>query len=207
MSVNEAAIKKELQQLKKRQKDLQRQLDNGKSLKKQRLEAVRAIAETYKSKFSELNTTIRYCEHIESWNITLPSGKSLLMDHPLHSVREEDMDKTLDNLKIYLLVKDILPEFELRSLSFKYDGVGLYHNKRDLSVDVSQKGNQLHVTLTKFVSEFFYSCNLDDKISLEVSADEEYAEIRFVYKFTSTIEELFSNLATGLKDLDKFPWH
>lgn len=207
MSINEAAIKKELQQLKKRQKDLQRQLDNGKSLKKQRLEAVRAIEEVYKSKFAEFNTTIRYSEHIESWNITLPSGKSLLMDHPLHSVREEDLDKTLDNLKIYLLVRDILPEFELRSLSFKYDGVGLYHNKRDLSVDVSQKDNQLHVTLTKFVSEYFYSCNLDDKISLEVSADEEYASIRFVYKFTSTIEELFSNLATSLKTLDKFPWH
>lgn len=207
MSVNEAAIKKELQQLKKRQKDLQRQLDNGKSLKKQRLEAVRAIEEAYKSKFAEFNTAIRYCEHIESWNITLPSGKSLLMDHPLHTVREEDLDKTLDNLKIYLLVRDILPEFEPRSLNFKYDGVGLYHNKRDLSVDVSQKDNQLHVTLTKFVSEFFYSCSLDDKISLEVSADEEYAEIRFIYKFTSTIEELFSNLATGLKTLDKFPWH
>lgn len=207
MSINEAAIKKELQQLKKRQKDLQRQLDNGKSLKKQRLEAVRAIEEDYKSKFAEFNTVIRYCEHIESWNITLPSGKSLLMDHPLHTVKEEDLDKTLDNLKIYLLVRDILPEFELRSLSFKYDGVGLYHNKRDLSVDVSQKDNQLYVTLTKFVSEFFYSCNLDDKISLEVSADEEYASIRFVYKFTSTIEELFSNLATSLKDLDKFPWH
>lgn len=207
MSVNEAAIKKELQQLKKRQKDLQRQLDNGKEPKKKRLEEVRAIAETYKSKFAEFNTAIRYCEHIESWNITLPSGKSLLMDHPLHTVKEEDLDKTLDNLKIYFLVKDILPEFELRSLSFEYDGVGLYHNKRDLSVDVSQKDNQLHVTLTKFVSEFFYSCNLDDKISLEVSADEEYAEIRFIYKFTSTIEELFSNLATGLKTLDKFPWH
>lgn len=207
MSVNEAAIKKELQQLKKRQKDLQRQLDNGKSLKKQRLEAVRAIEETYKSKFAEFNTTIRYCEHIESWNITLPSGKSLLMDHPLHTVKEEDLDKTLDNLKIYLLVRDILPEFELRSLSFKYDGVSLRHDKRELGVDVSQKDNRLHVTLTKFVSEFFYSCNLDDKISLEVSADEEYASIRFVYKFTSTIEELFSNLATGLKDLDKFPWH
>ena len=207
MSVNEAAIKKELQQLKKRQKDLQRQLDNGKSLKKQRLEAVRAIEETYKSKFDEFNTTIRYWEHIESWNITLPSGKSLLMDHPLHTVKEEDLDKTLDNLKIYLLIRDILPEFELRSLSFKYDGVSLRHDKRELSVDVSQKDNLLHVTLTKFVSEFFYSCNLDDKISLEVSADEEYASIRFVYKFTSTIEELFSNLATGLKDLDKFPWH
>lgn len=207
MSVNEAAIKKELQQLKKRQKDLQRQLDNGKELKKKRLEEVRAIEEAYKSKFDEFNTTIRYREHIESWNITLPSGKSLLMDHPLHTVKEEDLDKTLDNLKIYLLVKDILPEFELRSLSFKYDGVGLYHNRRDLSVDVSQKDNQLHVTLTKFVSEFFYSCNLDDKISLEVSADEEYASIRFVYKFTSTIEELSSNLATGLKTLDKFPWH
>ena len=207
MSINEAAIKKELQQLKERQKDLQRQLDNGKSLKKQRLEAVRAIEEVYKSKFAEFNTTIRYREHIESWNITLPSGKSLLMDHPLHTVKEEDLDKTLDNLKIYLLVKDILPEFELRSLSFKYDGVGLYHNKRDLSVDVSQKDNQLHVTLTKFVSEFFYSCSLDDKISLEVSADEEHAEIRFIYKFTSTIEELFSNLATGIKTLDKFPWH
>ena len=207
MSVNEAAIKKELQQLKKRQKDLQRQLDNGKSLKKQRLEAVRAIEEAYKSKFAEFNTVIRYWEHIESWNITLPSGKSLLMDHPLHTVKEEDLDKTLDNLKIYLLIRDILPEFELRSLSFKYDGVSLRHDKRELSVDVSQKDNLLHVTLTKFVSEFFYSCNLDDKISLEVSADEEYASIRFVYKFTSTIEELFSNLATGLKDLDKFPWH
>lgn len=207
MSVNEAAIKKELQQLKKRQKDLQRQLDNGKSLKKQRLEAVRAIEEAYKSKFAEFNTVIIYWEHIESWNITLPSGKSLLMDHPLHTVKEEDLDKTLDNLKIYLLIRDILPEFELRSLSFKYDGVSLRHDKRELSVDVSQKDNLLHVTLTKFVSEFFYSCNLDDKISLEVSADEEYASIRFVYKFTSTIEELFSNLATGLKDLDKFPWH
>lgn len=207
MSVNEAAIKKELQQLKKRQKDLQRQLDNGKELKKQRLEAVRAIEEVYKGKFAEFDATLRYCEHIESWNINISSRKSLYIDHPLHTVKEEDLDKTLANLKIYLLVKDILPEFELRSLSFEYDGVGLYHNRRDLSVDVSQKDNQLHVTLTKFVSEFFYSCDLNDKISLEVSADEEYASIRFKYKFTSTLEDLASSLSTGLEALDKFPWH
>lgn len=208
MSINEAAIKEELQQLKERQATLQKQLNEGMNeLKREKLEVIRNLSEVYKSKFAEFKTKISYNEETEGWYITLPNGKTLFMLHGIHDVKEEDLDKTLDNLKMYLAVKDILPEFDMNSISYENDKVNIYHNKLDLEVEVSHKNDQLHVTLIKFITDCFYNCDLDEKLSLEVSSGDEYSSIRFIYKFTSTLENLFSDLTTSLATLDKFPWY
>lgn len=208
MSINEAAIKEELQQLKDRQVFLMKQLNEGMNeLKREKLEVVRNLEEVYKSKFAEFKTTISYNEETEGWYIKLPNGKTLFMVHDIHDVKEEDLDRALANLKNYLIVKDILPEFDINFISFDDDKVVLYHNKLDLEVEVSHKDDQLHFILIKFITDRFYNCDLDGKLSLEVSSDDEYPSIRFIYKFTSTLENLFSDLTTGLAALDKFPWH
>lgn len=208
MSINEAAIKEELQQLKDRQVFLMKQLNEGMNeLKREKLEVVRNLEEVYKSKFAEFKTTISYNEETEGWYIKIPNGKTLFMVHDIHDVKEEDLDRALANLKNYLIVKDILPEFDINFISFDDDKVVLYHNKLDLEVEVSHKDDQLHFILIKFITDRFYNCDLDGKLSLEVSSDDEYPSIRFIYKFTSTLENLFSDLTTGLAALDKFPWH
>ena len=208
MSINEAAIKEELQQLKDRQVFLMKQLNEGMNeLKREKLEVVRNLEEVYKSKFAEFKTTISYNEETEGWYIKIPNGKTLFMVHDIHDVKEEDLDRALANLKNYLIVKDILPEFDINFISFDDDKVVLYHNKLDLEVEVSHKDDQLHFILIKFITDCFYNCDLDGKLSLEVSSDDEYPSIRFIYKFTSTLENLFSDLTTGLAALDKFPWH
>lgn len=208
MSINEAAIKEELQQLKERQAALQKQLNEGMNeLKREKLEVVRNLAEVYKSKFAEFKTTISYNEETEGWYITLPNGKTLFMLHDIQDVKEEDLDKTLANLKTYLIVKDILPEFNMNSISYEDEKVVLYHNKLDLEVEVLHKDDQLHVRLIKFITDCFYNCDLDEKLSLEVSSGDEYSSIRFIYKFTSTLESLFADLTASLATLDKFPWY
>lgn len=208
MSINEAATKEELQQLKDRQVFLMKQLNEGMNeLKREKLEVVRNLEEVYKSKFAEFKTTISYNEETEGWYIKIPNGKTLFMVHDIHDVKEEDLDRALANLKNYLIVKDILPEFDINFISFDDDKVVLYHNKLDLEVEVSHKDDQLHFILIKFITDRFYNCDLDGKLSLEVSSDDEYPSIRFIYKFTSTLENLFSDLTTGLAALDKFPWH
>lgn len=208
MGDREAAIKEELQQLKERQAFLQKQLeDNMNDLKKEKLKAVQALLESYKNKFSKLNTTISYDELSEGWVMKIPSGKRLFIPNSLHSVKGEVLDEILNKLEIYLPIKDILPDFEIGYMNYDDKYVILHQDKKEVELRALKgEDGQINIRLTKTINDGFYSCDLDDRLSLEVSSNDEYTSIRFMFSFKSDLEDLDVNIANGLVVLDKIPW-
>lgn len=208
MSINEAAIKEELKQLKERQAFLQKQLESDMNdLKKEKLKAVQALLEAYKNKFTKLNTTISYDELSEGWVMKIPSGKRLFIPNSLHSVKGEVLDEILNKLEIYFPIKDILPDFEIGYMNYDDKYVILHQDKKEVELRALKgEDSQISVRLTKSINDGFYSCDLDDRLSLEVSSNDEYTSIRFMFSFKSVLEDLDVNLANGLVVLDKIPW-
>lgn len=208
MGDREAAIKEELQQLKERQAFLQKQLEaDMNDLKKEKLKEVQALLEAYKDKFAKLSTTISYDELSEGWVMKIPSGKRLFIPNSLHSVKGEVLDKILTKLEVYFPIRDILPDFEIGYMNYDDKYVILYQDKKEVELR-ALKGEDglISVRLTKSINDGFYSCDLDDRLSLEVSSNDEYTSIRFMFSFKSTLEDLDVNIANGLVTLDKIPW-
>lgn len=208
MGDREAAIKEELQQLKERQAFLQKQLEaDMNDLKKEKLKAVQALLEAYKNKFAKLNTTISYDELSEGWVMKIPSGKRLFIPNSLHSVKGEVLDEILNKLEIYFPIRDILPDFEIGYMNYDDKYVILHQDKKEVELRALKgEDGQINVRLTKSINDGFYSCDLDDRLSLEVSSNDEYTSIRFMFSFKSVLEDLDVNIANGLVVLDKIPW-
>lgn len=208
MGDRETAIKEELQQLKECQAFLQKQLEaDMDDLKKEKLKAVQALLEAYKNKFSKLNTIISYDELSEGWVMKIPSGKRLFIPNSLHSVKGEVLDEILNKLEIYFPIRDILPDFEIGYMNYDDKYVILHQDKKEVELRALKgEDGQINVRLTKSINDGFYSCDLDDRLSLEVSSNDEYTSIRFMFGFKSVLEDLDVNIANGLVVLDKIPW-
>ena len=207
MGDREAAIKEELRQLKERQAFLQKQLETDMNdLKKEKLKAVQALLEAYKNKFAKLNTTISYDELSEGWVMKIPSGKRLFIPNSLHSVKGEVLDEILNKLEIYFPIRDILPDFEIGYMNYDDKYVILHQDKKEVELRALKGEGQISVRLTKSINDGFYYCDLDNRLSLEVSSNDEYTSIRFMFSFKSALDDLDVNLANGLVALDKIPW-
>ena len=208
MGDREAAIKEELRQLKERQAFLQKQLETDMNdLKKEKLKAVQALLEAYKNKFAKLNTTVSYDELSEGWVMKIPSGKRLFIPNSLHSVKGEVLDEIINKLEIYFPIRDILPDFEIGYMNYDDKYVILHQDKKEVELRALKgEDGQISVRLTKSINDGFYSCDLDNRLSLEVSSNDEYTSIRFMFSFKSALDDLDVNLANGLVALDKIPW-
>lgn len=208
MGDREAAIKEELRQLKERQAFLQKQLETDMNdLKKEKLKAVQALLEAYKNKFAKLNTTVSYDELSEGWVMKIPSGKRLFIPNSLHSVKGEVLDEILNKLEIYFPIRDILPDFEIGYMNYDDKYVILHQDKKEVELRALKgEDGQISVRLTKSINDGFYSCDLDNRLSLEVSSNDEFTSIRFMFSFKSALDDLDVNLANGLVALDKIPW-
>lgn len=208
MGDREAAIKEELRQLKERQSFLQKQLETDMNdLKKEKLKAVQALLEAYKNKFAKLNTTVSYDELSEGWVMKIPSGKRLFIPNSLHSVKGEVLDEILNKLEIYFPIRDILPDFEIGYMNYDDKYVILHQDKKEVELRaIKGEDGQISVRLTKSINDGFYSCDLDNRLSLEVSSNDEFTSIRFMFSFKSALDDLDVNLANGLVALDKIPW-
>ena len=205
---NERVIRKELSRLKKRQDFLQKQLSIDKDLKKKRLDLVKSLLDTYKSKFAAFQTTLSYDKIMERWNFDLPGVRSFYLDSRLDVRGEEDLDKVLNNIETYMSIKDLLPNFELDGLATKGEETTFSNSypNSDIQARVGKKENGLFsVKLIKFITDDSYICDLSENLSLEVYSEEDYAEIKFSYYFESTREDLKAKIDEGLETLKKFP--
>lgn len=205
---NERVIRKELSRLKKRQDFLQKQLSIDKDLKKKRLDLVKSLLDTYKSKFAAFQTTLSYDKIMERWNFDLPGVGSFYLDSHLDVRGEEELDKVLNNIETYMSIKDLLPNFELDGLATKGEETTFSNSdpSSDIQARVGKKENGLFsVKLIKFITDDSYICDLSENLSLEVYSEGDYAEIKFSYYFESTREDLKAKIDEGLETLKKFP--
>lgn len=205
---NERVIREELSRLKKRQDFLQKQLSIDKDLKKKRLDLVKSLLDTYKSKFAAFQTTLSYDKIMERWNFDLPGVRSFYLDSRLDVRGEEDLDKVLNNIETYMSIKDLLPNFELDGLATKGEETTFSNSgpNSDIQARVGKKENGLFsIKLIKFITDDSYICDLSENLSLEVYSEEDYVEIKFSYYFESTREDLKAKIDEGLETLKKFP--
>ena len=166
---NERVIRKELSRLKKRQDFLQKQLSIDKDLKKKRLDLVKSLLDTYKSKFAAFQTTLSYDKIMERWNFDLPGVGSFYLDSHLDVRGEEELDKVLNNIETYMSIKDLLPNFELDGLATKGEETTFSNSdpSSDIQARVGKKENGLFsVKLIKFITDDSYICDLSENLSL-----------------------------------------
>lgn len=200
-----SSIRKELNKLNARRNALQKQLSRLESLDNERLDKVQKLTEIYKPKFANIQTDLVYNKEMEYWQITPKNEEKLAIKHYLHELKEEDMDKILNNLDAALTIRKLLPDFELRSVSFRQDMAYLYKKDDDISLHVTREDDIYAVKLIKKTSDDFYTFKLGDNLSLEASSEEDYIEFRFIYQFTDTLSGAAAGIKRGLKELSKFP--
>lgn len=207
MKVNDDAssIRKELNKLNARRNALQKQLSRLESLDNERLDKVQKLTEIYKPKFANIQTGLVYHKELEYWQITPKDEEELAIKHYLHELKEEDMDKILNNLSTALTIRKLAPDFELRSVSFRQDMAYLYKKEGDIALHVSKENGIYAVKLIKQTSDDFYTFKLGDNLTLEASSEEDYVDIKLVYQFTDAMSGLTNGIKRGLKELSKFP--
>lgn len=207
MKVNKdtASIRKELNQLDVRRSALRKQLTRLENLDNERLDKVQKLTEIYKPKFANIQTGLVYHKELEYWQITPKDEEELAIKHYLHELKEEDMDKILNNLSAALTIRKLVPDFELRSVSFRQDMAYLYKRDSNISLHVTKENGIYAVKLIKKTSDDFYTFKLGDNLSLEASSEEDYVDIKLIYQFTDAMSGLTNGIKRGLKELSKFP--
>lgn len=207
MKVNNDAnsIRKELNELNARRNALQNQLSKLESIDNERLGKVQRLTEIYKPKFADIQTDLVYHKEMEYWQITPKNEEELAIKHYLHELKEEDMDKILNNLSAALTIRNLVPDFELRSVSFRQNMAYLYKKSDDIALHVTREDDIYAIKLIKKTSDDFYTFKLGDNLILEASSEEDYIELRFIYQFTDAKSGLATGIKQGLKELSKFP--
>lgn len=200
-----SSIRKELNKLNVRRNALQKQLNRLESIDNERLDKVQRLTEIYKPKFAAIQTDLVYNKEMEYWQITPKNEEKLAIKHYLHELKEEDMDKILNNMDAALTIRKLVPDFELRSVSFRQDMAYLYKKNDDISLHVTREDDIYAIKLIKKTSDDFYTFKLGDNLSLEASSEEDYIELRFIYQFTDAKSGLATGIKRGLKELSKFP--
>lgn len=207
MKVNNdaASIRKDLNQLDVRRSALKKQLTRLENIDNDRLNQVKRLTEIYKPKFATLQTDLIYSKEMESWWITPKGEDQLMVKHYLCDLKEEDMDKIYNNLSAALYIRELVPDFKLRDVSFIPDMAVLYKEDGDITLQVSKKGDYFAIKLIKQTSDDFYTFKLGNNLSLEASSEEDYVDLRFIYQFTDAKSGLTTGIKRGLKELSKFP--
>lgn len=207
MKVNNDAtsIRKELNKLNARRNALQKQLNRLESLDNERLDKVQRLTETYKPKFANIQTDLVYNKEMEYWKITPKNEEELAIKHYLHELKEEDMDKILNNLDAALTIRKLVPDFELRSVSFRQNMAYLYKKGDNISLHVTREDDIYAIKLIKKSDDDFYTFKLGDNLILEASSEEDYVSLKFIYQFTDTPSGVATGIKRGLKELSKYP--